>query len=190
MVDHRSYRHSLSSLIFFLVFISFPLSSLHSGISRATIFPQTRLHGGSAVCHTECISFVFPDCISPSTLHINVLELFTIIVVLKHWAPQLQSHKFIVSFDNSAAVAVINSTTLKDPFMQRCLRQVSFTTALFDFEVHAQFAPGKHNQFVHYLSRWHSDPLAHDSFHCLCRDSDQTFRFQDVDTACFSFDVA
>ena len=41
-----------------------------------------------------------------------------------------------------------------------------------------------------YLSRWHSDPLAHDSFYCLCNDSGQVFQFQDVDSACFSFDVA
>ena len=54
------------------------------------------LHGGGAVCYTNCISFVFPDCIAPSTLHINAQELFTIIVALKHWAPQLQGHKFVV----------------------------------------------------------------------------------------------
>ena len=42
------------------------------------------LSGGGATCQTECISFVFPDCISPDNLHINALELFTIIVSLKH----------------------------------------------------------------------------------------------------------
>ena len=78
------------------------------------------LHEGGVVCHTDCIRFVFPDCIAPSTLHISALELFMIIVALKHWAPQLQGHKF-VACDNSAAVAVINSPSSKDPFMQRCL---------------------------------------------------------------------
>ena len=130
---------------------------------------DTCLHGGGAVCHTDCISFVFPDCIAPSTLHINALELFTIIVALKHWASQLQSHKFVVACDNSAAVAVINSTTSQDPFMHRCPRQLWFTATLFDFEVRALHVPGKHNQFADYLSRWHSDPLARDSCHRLCR---------------------
>ena len=32
------------------------------------------LHGGGATCRTECISSVFPDCSSPSTLHINALN--------------------------------------------------------------------------------------------------------------------
>ena len=67
------------------------------------------LQGGGATSQMECISFVFPDCISMSSLHINALELFTIVVTLKHWAPQLQGRKFIVACDNSAAVAVITS---------------------------------------------------------------------------------
>ena len=46
------------------------------------------------------------------------------------------------------------------------------------------------NQFADYLSHWHSDPLARDSFYCLCNDSGQVFQFQDVDSVCFSFDVA
>ena len=85
---------------------------------------------------------------------------------------------------------VITSNALKDPFMQRCLRQMWFTAALFDFEVRALHVPGRHKQFVDYLSRWHSDPLACDSFYRLCNDSGQVFQFQDVDSACFSFDVA
>ena len=84
-------------------------------------FTDACLHGGGAICRTECISF-FPDSISPSTLHIKAPELFTIVVALKQWALQLSGRKFIIACDNSAAVAVINSTTSKDPFMQRCLR--------------------------------------------------------------------
>ena len=125
-----------------------------------------------------------------SPLPINALELFTIVVTLKHWAPQLQGRKFIVACNNSAAVAVITSNASKDPFTQRCLRQMWFTTALFDFEVRALHVPRRHDQCVDYLSRWHSDPLAHDSFYCLCNDSGQVFKFQDVDSACFSFHVA
>ena len=148
------------------------------------------LHGGGATCQTECISFVFPSCISPDTLHINALELFTIIVSLKHWAPQLRGRKFIIACDNSAAVTVINSTTSKDPFMQRCLRQLWFTAAIFDFDVRALHVPGKHNQFADCLSRWHSDASARDTYYRLCNEFDQIFHYQDVDSACLSFDVA
>lgn len=148
------------------------------------------LQGGSATCQAECISFVFPDCIALQSLHINALELFTIVVALKHWAPQLQGRKFTVACDNSAAVTVMSSNMSKDPFMQRCLRQLWFTAAIFDFEVRTLHVPGRHNQLADCLSRWHSDPSARDSFFSLCTDFGQVFHFQDVDSACFSFDVA
>ena len=108
------------------------------------------LHGGGASCRAECISFAFPDYISPFTLHINALELFTIVVALKHWGLQLQGRKF--ACDNSAAVAVINSTTFKDPLMPCCLGQLWLAAALFDFEVRALHVPGKHNQFADCLA--------------------------------------
>ena len=125
----------------------------------------------------SALALFFADYISPSTRPINALELFTIVAALKHWALLLQGHKFIIACDNTAAVAVINSTTSKDPFMQRCLRQLWFTTALFDFEVRAPHVPGKHNQFADCLSRWHSDASARDGFYRLCSDSNQFFSF-------------
>ena len=143
------------------------------------------LYGGGATCRMECISFVFPDCIFPDTSYFSffLFQLFTIIVSLKHWGHQLWGCKFIIVCDTPAVVAVINSTTSKDPFMQRCLRQLWFTAALFDFEVRALHVTGKHNQFVDCLSRRHSDTSARDLYH-------QIFHFQDVDSACFSFNVA
>ena len=125
----------------------------------------------------SALALFFADYISPSTRPINALELFTIVAALKHWALLLQGHKFIIACDNTAAVAVINSTTSKDPFMQRCLRQLWFTTALFDFEVRAPHVPGKHNQFADCLSRWHSDASTRDGFYRLCSNSNQFFSF-------------
>ena len=138
----------------------------------------------------SALALFFADYISPSTRPINALELFTIVVALQHWALLLQGHKFIIACDNTAAVAVINSTTSKDPFMQRCLRQLWFTTALFDFEARAPHVPGKHNQFADCVSRWHSDPSARDGFIVYVVTLISFFHFHDVDSACFSFDVA
>ena len=80
------------------------------------------LRSGGATCRLDCIRFIFPHDILSLSLHINALELFTIVVAVKYWAPQLRGSKFIVSSDNSTAVAVINSSASADPFMQRCLR--------------------------------------------------------------------
>ena len=59
-----------------------------------------------------------------------------------------------------------------------------------DFEVQALHVPGKHNQFADCLSRWHSDASARDTYYRLCSDFDQIFHYQDIDSSCFSFDVA
>ena len=172
---------------FFHAIAAFRLSSLFSGILRVSIFPPTLAFKEAVPLVKWSASVLSSPTKFLSSLHINALELFTIVVTLKHWAPQLQGRKFIVACNNSAAVADITSNASKDPFTQRCLRQMWFTTALFDFEVRALHVPGRHDQFVDYLSRWHSDPLAHDIFYCLCNDSGQVFQFQDVDSACFSF---
>ena len=161
-----------------------------SGILRVSIFPPTFAFKEAVPLVKRSASVLSSPTAFLSSLHINKLELFTIVVTLKHSAPQFQGRKFIVACDNSAAVAVIASNASKDPFTQRCLWQMWFTAALFDFEVPTLHVPWRHNQFADYLSRWHSDPLARDSFYCLCNDSGHIFQFQDVDSACFSFDVA
>ena len=146
------------------------------------------LRSGGATCRLDCIRFIFPHDILSLSLHINALELFTIVVAVKYWAPQLRGSKFIVSSDNSTAVAVINSSASAE-FMQRCLRQLWFTSVVFDFEVWAQHVPGRHNQLADYLSRWHSDVSACDKFHHLCSVLDLTLTFQEVAPSCFLFDV-
>lgn len=65
-----------------------------------------------------------------------------------------------------------------------------FTAAFFNFEVRALHVPGRCNQFADCLSRWYSDPSGRDLYYCLCSDFDRIFPFQDVDSACFSFEVA
>jgi len=73
--------------------------------------------------------------------------------------------------------------------MQRCLRQLWFTSLLFDFEVRVEHVLGRHNQLAGYLSRWHSDISACNKFHHLCSVLDLTLSFQEVAPSCFSFDV-
>ena len=103
------------------------------------------LSGGGATCQDQCFSVVFPPNILQEATHITALELFVVVVAIRAWAPLLPHHRFIVSCDNEAAATVINSGITRDPFMQRCLRQLWFTASLHDFEVRASFVPGDHN---------------------------------------------
>ena len=45
--------------------------------------------------------------------HINVLELFTILLALIRWGPQLAGSHVLIRSDNSVTVAALNKTTSK-----------------------------------------------------------------------------
>ena len=74
-------------------------------------------------------------------------------------------------------------------YLQRCLRQLWFTAALFDFEVRTLHVPGKHKQFADCLCRWHSDASACDGFYHLCSDSvtESVFSFSSCRLCVFFF---
>lgn len=112
------------------------------------------LHSGGATCFVECITFNFPPEIASQSLHINALELYALVIALRHWAPRLAGSFFLLSCDNEATVQVVNSGRCRDKFMQRCLRQLWFTCARYDLQVHVQHIPGSHNSLADCLSRW------------------------------------
>ena len=109
---------------------------------------------GGTTCLDKCLTFPFPDFVHHAASHISALELFTLIVSVKLWATALRHQRFLVSCDNEAAVTVINSGSTKDPFMQRCLRQLWFTLALHDVALRVRHIPGEHNTLADALSGW------------------------------------
>lgn len=147
------------------------------------------LTGGGAICFDECFHFQFSSDILRRASHISSLELYTIVVAVQLWAPKLRHRKFIVSCDNQAAVTVINSGSTKDHFMQRCLRQLWFSAAVFDFELLARHIPGEHNVLADALSRWDSDPSLHAIFQTSARSLDRVYTFQQVPPACLLFQI-
>ena len=147
------------------------------------------LTGGGAICLDECFHFQFSSDILRRASHISSLELYTIVVAVRLWATKLRHRKFIVSCDNQAAVIVINSGSTKDQFMQRCLRQLWFSAAVFDFELLARHIPGEHNVLADALSRWDSDPSLHAIFQTSARSLNRVYTFQQVSPACLLFQI-
>ena len=111
---------------------------------------------GGAMCLDKCLTFPFLDFVIHAASHICALELFPVIIVVKFWATGLQHRRFLVSCDNEVVVTVINSGSTKDPFMQRCLGQLWFTSALHDVDLHVRHILGEHNTLAYALSRWHN----------------------------------
>lgn len=147
------------------------------------------LDADGVTCRNECFTCEFPEDIVRSAQHVTALELYTIVVAVKFWAPKLHQRKFIVSCDNVAAVTVVNSGKSKDPFMQRCLRKLWFTAAVYDCELTARHIPGVHNVSADALSRWHADSSYHKIFHASAASLSRQYTFRTVPRDCFTFEV-
>ena len=103
---------------------------------------------GRVTCLDKSITFAFPDFVLSAATHISALELFTIIVAVKIWVPILQHQQFIISCDNEAAVTIITAGSPRDSFMQSCLRELWFLSAINNFDIRAWHIPGEHNSLA------------------------------------------
>ena len=73
--------------------------------------------------------------------------------------------------------------------MQRFLRQLWFSAAVFDFEFQARHIPGDHNVLADALSRWQSDPSLYDTFQTYARSFGRVYSFQTVPRDCLTFQI-
>ncbi|XP_021354869.1 uncharacterized protein LOC110451275 [Mizuhopecten yessoensis] len=128
----------------------------------------------------------FPDFILKQDLSINCLELLTVVVCAKLWGHKCRGKKIVINCDNSASVAVINSGKSRVPFMQACLREISFHAAIHEFELRASHIEGESNRIPDHLSRWHLDPSHGDKFHELTKGMEITVHPLEEDTFKFS----
>ena len=88
------------------------------------------LSGCGAVCFGEFFHYEFPQHILQQRLHINQLELLTVVVAVKTWHSKLQGLTLELLVDNEATVHAINNQRSKDPFMQDCLRELWLCLAI------------------------------------------------------------
>ena len=73
--------------------------------------------------------------------------------------------------------------------MQRFLRQLWFSAAVFDFKFQARHIPGDHNVLADALSRWQSDPSLYDTFQTYARSFGRVYSFQTVPRDCLTFQI-
>lgn len=99
----------------------------------------------------------FPEIIKNKHLHINELEMLTIVVALKIWGVQLRGHRITIFCDNQSSCAIINKGSSRSDFMQSCLREICFLAASHEFELRAKHISGVNNRLADHLSRWEQD---------------------------------
>ena len=96
----------------------------------------------------------FPPFIQVQSLHINALEMLTLVVALKLWGSGWKGKRIKLFCDNFTSVIVLNTGRSRDPFLQACLREICFLAAKLEFEVRAVHLPGVQNRLPDLLSRW------------------------------------
>eukprot|EP00111_Clytia_hemisphaerica_P012840 TCONS_00037755-protein len=87
--------------------------------------------------------------------HINYKEALCVVLALKRWAPLLRNKVVHIHCDNTAAVAMLNKGTTKDPDMMSHLREAFWLSAIFNFSIRVFHVPGKLNVLADHISRLH-----------------------------------
>ena len=85
----------------------------------------------------------FPSSIAQLKMHINALELLTLVVALKVWGSRLRGKRVLMFCDNMSSVNLINKGLSRDDFHQSCLREICFTAAVNNFAIKAQHTRGR-----------------------------------------------
>jgi hypothetical protein len=78
-------------------------------------------------------------------------------VSVKVWGRAWRGKKIIVQCENLASVIVLNSGRSRDHFLQSCVREIAYLSAIGEFQIRAVHIPGIDNRLPDLLSRWSSE---------------------------------
>ena len=110
--------------------------------------------GCGGISQSEYFHEEFPPNIAQLKMHINALELLTIVVAFKVWGVKLKGKKVLIYCDNMSSVNLINKGVSRDEFHQCCLREICFTAAVNNFTIKCLHTRGEDNRTADILSRW------------------------------------
>ena len=95
------------------------------------------------------------------------LEMATVMVATKLWAPQLKGKGIKISCDDMVSVNVLNSGKSGNPVLQDCMREIMYYAAMYDFKIVARYIKSKNNIIPDPLSRWEQGEAISDNFKLL-----------------------
>ena len=99
--------------------------------------------------------FEIPDTIKVQGKYINQFELYAVLIAVREWKEQIKNLNVLLYCDNQTTVQVLQSGKVSCPFMQKCLREIRFHSAKFNFRVRAVYLNTSDNTLADCLSRWH-----------------------------------
>ena len=113
------------------------------------------LDGCGALCFNEYFKRHFPAHLR--SRHINELELITIVIAIKLWAPRLQGRSVELASDNTTCISVINNKRSAHPFLQHCLRELWLSLSLHNIALYVRYVASRDNFVADMLSRYFVD---------------------------------
>ncbi|CAC5389407.1 unnamed protein product [Mytilus coruscus] len=155
---------------FLLIFNGISILSLEVWTEPDQFFScDACLSGCGGISSSKYFHCAFPSFITEQNLHINSLELLTVIVCLKVWVRR--GKKICIYCDNYVSVQVINHGSSRSKFLQACLREIAFVCAINECEIKAIHLNGKDNRVSDLLSRWDLSPFYQSEFLILSTNS-------------------
>lgn len=133
---------------------------IDTGMPGVEISSDSNLKACGAVSGNEYFHSKFPEHIMQQTSHISQRELITVVATLKAFGHKLKGKKIHFHCDNQASVQCVNSGRTKDEFMQKCLREIVFLSAMGGYEVRMSYISTSDNGISDALSRWY-DGMEH-----------------------------
>ena len=111
----------------------------------------------------------FQQFITDQSLHINELELLTVVICLKTWGNMCRNQRIVIYCDNLTSITVLNSGRTHDIFLQKCLREITYLCAILECEIKGVHIDGVNNRIPDLLRRWHVTPNKHTKLKELTR---------------------
>lgn len=97
---------------------------------------------------------------SLANVHVNLQEMFTVLIALERWKDQLRDKWIILRTDNTTTLSVINKGTFSNQLAMQWLRKLFWLSATYNFRVTSQYIPRAANTLTDAISR------IHDPAHC------------------------
>ena len=113
------------------------------------------LTGCGAVSKNHFMHFEIPENIKSEGRYINQFELYAVLIAVREWREEIANLNVLLYCDNKTTVQVLQSGRVSCPFMQKCLREIRFHSAKFNFRVRAVYLNTSDNRVADCLSRWH-----------------------------------
>ena len=87
-------------------------------------------------------------------MHINILELFPIVLAIEIWGAEMSNQRILFLSDNIATVYVLNKMTSKDLVMMKLVRRLVVASMNYNIMFRSKHVPGKTNYVADKLSRF------------------------------------